>query len=105
MAALRHNSNAKKSCPPLGHDAAGTGRDEPTPDKMPEKRSIMHSHASNQAKLVLARELYDGMAMAISAQRGASEFLEYVLEDLAPGGKDQVRLAVCRAHNRLGLTQ
>jgi hypothetical protein len=26
MAALRHNSNAKKSCPLFGYDAAGTGR-------------------------------------------------------------------------------
>ena len=105
MAALRHNSNVKKSCPPFGARCGANRLRLAIPDKAPEKQSIMHSHDSNQTKLVLARELYDGMAMAISAQRGASEFLEYVLEDLAPEGKDQVRLAVCRAHDRLGLTQ
>lgn len=65
----------------------------------------MHSHISNPAHLVLVRELYDGMALVISTQRGTSEFLEYVLEDLAPGGQAQVRRAVRRAHERLGLSQ
>jgi hypothetical protein len=65
----------------------------------------MHSHISNPANLLLVRELYDGMALVISSQHGTSEFLEYVLEDLAPEGQAQVRLAVQRAHARLGLTQ
>jgi hypothetical protein len=65
----------------------------------------MHSHISNPATLALVRELYDGMALVISTQRGASEYLELVLQDLAPGGAAQVRRAVRRAHERLGLTQ
>jgi hypothetical protein len=65
----------------------------------------MNSHASNQNNLVLVRELYEGMTVVISAQRGVSEFLEYVLDDLAPGGDERVRTAVRRAHQRLGLTQ
>lgn len=65
----------------------------------------MHSHISNPATLALVRELYDGMALVISTQRGASEYLELVLQDLAPGGRAQVRQAVRRAHERLGLTQ
>jgi hypothetical protein len=105
ITAARHNSNTKKSCPLFGHDAAGAGRDWSIPDKMPEKRSIMHSPSSNQTNLVLVRELYEGMTVVISAQRGVSEFLEYVLEDLAPGGDERVRVAVRRAHQRLGLTQ
>ena len=71
----------------------------------PVELAKMHSHTSDPAKLVLVRELYDGLTMVISAQRGASEFLEYVLEDLAPGGKEQVRGAVRKAHRRLALTQ
>lgn len=65
----------------------------------------MHSHIPNPATLALVRELYDGMTLVIAAQRGTSEFLELVLQDLAPGGQAQVRRAVRRAHERLGLTQ
>jgi hypothetical protein len=65
----------------------------------------MHSYTPNPATLALVRELYDGLAMVIATQHGASEFLELVLQDLAPGGRTQVRRAVRRAHERLGLTQ
>lgn len=56
-------------------------------------------------RLSLVRELYDGMGVVITAQRGVSEFLEYFLTELAPDGVPQVRRAVKRAHDQLGLTQ
>lgn len=65
----------------------------------------MHSRKNGENKLVLVRELYDGMAAVIAAQSGVSEFLEHVLADLAPEGQERVRVAVRRAHSRLGLTQ
>lgn len=70
-----------------------------------KKPTQMSSQEYNENNLVLVRELYDGMTLVIAAQSGVSEFLEYVLSDLAPDGQERVRVAVRRAHSKLGLTQ
>lgn len=51
------------------------------------------------------RELYDGMSAVIISSGSVSEFLEHVLTELAPEGEHQVRRAVRKAHQRLGLMQ
>jgi hypothetical protein len=65
----------------------------------------MTPNINGPPRLALVMELYDGISVVISAQRGVSQFLEYVLDDLAPDGQEQVRRAVRKAHGRLGLTQ
>jgi hypothetical protein len=55
--------------------------------------------------LECVRELYDGMAIVIKRDGRISEFIEYVLRDLAGGSASSVSMAVRRAHDRLGLSQ
>lgn len=55
--------------------------------------------------LARVRELYDGMSAVIISSESVSEFLEHVLTELAPEGEPQVRRAVRKAHQRLGLMQ
>lgn len=55
--------------------------------------------------LECVRELYDGMSIVIKRDGRISEFLEYVLRELAGGDVPRVSMAVRLAHERLGLWQ
>lgn len=55
--------------------------------------------------LECVRELYDGMSIVIKRDGRISEFLEYVLRDLAGDNVPSVSMAIRRAHDRLGLSQ
>jgi hypothetical protein len=66
---------------------------------------FMSNMPKEHANLECVRELYDGMAIVIKRDGRISEFIEYVLRDLAGGNVSSVSLAVRRAHDRLGLSQ
>lgn len=66
---------------------------------------LMRPTSKDHVDLECVRELYDGMAIVIKRDGRISEFIEYVLRDLAGGNVSSVSMAVRRAHDRLGLSQ
>jgi hypothetical protein len=68
-------------------------------------RGVYVPMSKEHIDLECVRELYDGMAIVIKRDGRISEFLEYILRDLAGNDVTSVSLAVQRAHERLGLSQ